>query len=458
MTQQPLHPANKANDLLAQVNNAVVVGLGDSGRSCLNYLEGKNIKLTAMDSRMAPPGFEEVAQKHSNVTLIKGMFDVQALLNADLVVLSPGVSLAGLEISRAREAGIPIVGDIELFAFEVTKPVISITGSNGKSTVTAWCGEMLQAAGMQAQVGGNIGRPALELLDEPAEIYVLELSSFQLETTHSLKSQAAVILNITPDHMDRYQYIEEYCAAKQRIFNNAVTAVYNRDDALSQTTVTSLQKVISFGSDEPQNNDDFGIRYFAGKPWLCQGDRNLIAADLLPLKGQHNQLNALAAMALVYLVGVDFDKARDGLMRFKGLPHRFEFVGEWKGVEWINDSKGTNPGATQASINGQAKPIVLIAGGDAKGADFSILTQAIQDQVKAVVLFGEDSDCIEKILPQETPRMTAVSLAQVIQMADKLSTRNDMVLFSPACASFDMFKNYMQRGDAFKDAVREYFG
>ena len=457
MMQQNTPATTSHNGLLDHVDKAVVVGLGDSGRSCIEYLDTKNIKLTAMDSRQAPPGFDDIAKQYSQVTLIKGGFDDQVLLETDLVVLSPGVSLKTAQIARASEAGKTIVGDIELFAFESNQPVISITGSNGKSTVTALCGEMLQAAGMQAKVGGNIGRPALDLLTEPASIYVLELSSFQLETTHHLKSQAAVILNITPDHMDRYDSVDAYCAAKQRIFNHAVTAVYNRDDALSYPALTSLEKIISFGSDEPQNNKDFGLRIVDGKQWLCQGERNLIATDQLPLKGQHNQLNVLAALALLDLVGIDFSKARDGLMRFKGLPHRFEFLGQWEGVEWINDSKGTNPGATQASISGQDKAIVLIVGGDGKGADFSVLTNAIREHVKAVVLFGRDSVDIEKILPDEMPRATATNLKQVVQIAAELSTHNDMVLFSPACASFDMFDNYKQRGDAFKSAVQEYF-
>lgn len=457
MPHQTSHHSGQVNSLLANVENAVVVGLGDSGRSCLDYLGSKNIKVTAMDSRAAPPRFDETRKKYSNITLITGKFDAQVLLETDLVIVSPGVSIHTEEISSAVDAGVPVVGDIELFAFEVTKPVISITGSNGKSTVTALCGEMLQAAGVQARVGGNIGRPALELLDEPAAIYVLELSSFQLETTYNLKSHVAVILNVTPDHLDRYDSFDAYCAAKQRIFNNAITAVYNRNDSHSFPSLVSAEKIISFGTDEPENSEDFGIREINGKKWLCQGDDNLIDADLLPLKGHHNQLNCLAAMALVHLVGIEFNKAKPGLLWFKGLPHRFELIGEWGGVEWINDSKGTNPGATLASISGQQKAIVLILGGDAKGADFSILTDSIKSQVKAVVLFGRDRECIEKILPLSLPRMTAGNLAEVVQMADSLASENDLVLFSPACASFDMFDNYMQRGESFKIAVKEYF-
>ncbi len=457
MQQQSTILTPGANRLLAQVNSAAVVGLGDSGRSCIKYLDSKNIRVTAMDSRTSPPHLDEIRRKYSNISLLTGKFDAQVLLESDLVIVSPGISIHTEEISRALDAGVPVVGDIELFAFEVEKPVISITGSNGKSTVTALCAEMLTAAGLQTQVGGNFGRPALELLDEPAAIYVLELSSFQLETTHHLKSQVAVILNVTPDHMDRYESIDAYCAAKQRIFNNAITAVYNRDDTLSYPPSGSMDKIISFGSGEPVNSEDFGIRGNKGSQWLCQGDTHLIAADQLPLKGRHNQLNTLAAMAVVYLAGIDFDVARNGLMCFKGLPHRFEFIGEWGNVEWINDSKGTNPGATLASISGQHKAIILIVGGDAKDADFSILTDTLARRVKAVVLFGRDTDCIEKILPPALPRMNARNLDEVVQMADELAGDNDMVLFSPACASFDMFDNYKQRGDAFKNAVREYF-
>lgn len=457
MPQQTTNHTDNVNSLLAQVDCAAVVGLGDTGRSCLNYLAAKQIRVTAMDSRTSPPHVDEIREKHSNIRLITGRFDASVLLASDLVIVSPGVSVHTEEISSALEAGVPVVGDIELFAFEVSKPVVAITGSNGKSTVTALCEEMLNAAGMKTQAGGNIGRPALELLDEQADIYVLELSSFQLETTHHLKSQVAVILNVTPDHMDRYESIDAYCAAKQKIFNNAISAVYNRNDALSYPSSVSPEKIISFGSSEPENREDFGIREIDGKRWLCQGDANLIAADQLPLKGRHNQLNALAALAVVYLAGIDFTRARDGLLQFRGLPHRFEFIGEWGGVEWINDSKGTNPGATLASISGQRKAIILIAGGDAKGADFSILTDALKSTVKAVVLFGRDRHFIEKVLPPAMPRVMAGNLDEVIQSADELSGENDMVLFSPACASFDMFDNYKQRGDAFKNAVREYF-
>ena len=457
MPQQNTHCSSTPNSLLADVEHAVVVGLGDSGRSCLNYLDTKEITVTAMDSRTEPPGFDEIQSVHSNVTLITGKFDAQTLLETDLVIVSPGVSLHTKEISGALDAGVPVVGDIELFAFEVTQPVISITGTNGKSTVTALCGEMLKAAGVETQVGGNIGRPALELLNQPAGVYVLELSSFQLESTHNLKSQVAVILNVTPDHMDRYDSVQAYCNAKQRVYKNAISAVYNRDDKRSFPSHYSVEKRISFGAGEPENGEDFGIREFKSKQWLCQGNTYLIAVDELPLKGRHNQLNYLAAMALVYLAGIDFDKAKPGLKLFKGLPHRFEFIGQWSNVEWINDSKGTNPGATLASISGQSKTIVLIVGGDAKGADFSILTDAIREHVKAVVLFGRDSDYIEEILPSALPRVTAANLDEVVQMADKLSCENDMVIFSPACASFDMFENYMQRGDVFRAAVKEYF-
>lgn len=457
MSLQHSCPTIESGNLLAQVSSAVVVGLGDSGKSSLKFLKSKNISVTAMDSRAEPPGLEEIKSRYSNMPLITGRFDIRVMLEADLVIVSPGISLSTEAISTAVKAGVPVVGDIELFAMEAEKPVISITGSNGKSTVTALCGEMLHAAGMPVQVGGNIGRPALDLLDLPAAVYVLELSSFQLESTHSLTSQAAAVINITPDHMDRYPSLQAYCDAKQRIFKNALNAVYNRQDSLTYPAHMPSGKVISFGADEPDNSEDFGIRKVGGRQWLCQGDNDLIAVDQLPLKGRHNQLNTLAAMALVYLAGIEFEQAKPGLLLFKGLPHRFESVGEWNNVEWINDSKGTNPGATLASISGQNRNIVLIAGGDAKGADFSVLKDAVRTQVKAVVLFGRDSDCIEKILPPDMPRLNAVDLVDVVQKAASLAGENDLVLFSPACASFDMFENYAQRGDEFKNTVREYF-
>ena len=449
---------NKADDLLGKVSQACVVGLGETGQSCLRYLADKDIQIVAMDSNSQSKKLAELKSQYPTAEFITGTFDSEALLASDLIVLSPGVPKNTDEIATASQAAVPVVGDIELFAHEIDdSKVISITGSNGKSTVTALCGELLKSAGIDAQIGGNIGYPALDLLDEPADVYVLELSSFQLESTYSLNSSVAVILNISPDHMDRYDSIDDYIKAKQRVFNQATNLVYNRADQNTYPVANNASKIISFGLDEPKSREDFGILNIAGQDWLCQGNNKLVVASSLRIKGQHNQLNALAAMALAYLIGADLEKTKSALIEFKGLEHRFEYVGNWNGVDWINDSKGTNPGATLASIIGQPKSIVLIVGGDGKGADFSILSEAINDHVNAVVLFGRDAWLVEKILPANIPRSSAADLEEAIASANKFATQNSMVLFSPACASFDMFKNYIERGNAFKTAVIEYF-
>lgn len=445
------------NGAQGPVKSIVIIGMGETGQSCLRFLDSPNVSISVMDSRTRPDAMTQLVNDYPNVKFTAGGFDQQQLLDADLIVLSPGVSIDTPEIGRARQAGVVVIGDIELFARQVELPVISITGSNGKSTVTALTGELLKAAGIQAMVGGNIGLPALDLLSQPADMYVLELSSFQLESTSSLNSAAAVILNITPDHLDRYASLDEYAAAKRQIFKNARTVVFNRNDDWTRPDRDKNVKAISFGLDAPENDEDFGLIEHDGRLWLGQGKSRLVCVDEMLLKGRHNQLNALAALALVFLAGKDPAKVVSELVRFKGLPHRFEYVGSWQGVEWINDSKGTNPGATLAAISGQEKPIVLIIGGDSKGADFSVLAEAIQTHVKAIVLFGRDAYKVEEIVSRTLPCLCANDLAQAVQIADDFSSVDNIVLFSPACASFDRYKNYMQRGDSFKQKIKEHF-
>lgn len=455
-----MHNNNKANsnDWFSNAKSACVVGLGETGRSCLRFLAKKNFDLVAMDSSNQLKDLDKLKTQHPQTEFVISKIDLEKLLDCDLVVLSPGVPIYTAEIAQASKAGIPVVGDIELFAHETDDAkVISITGSNGKSTVTALCGELLVAAGLKAQIGGNIGYPALDLLDKPADIYVLELSSFQLESTYSLNSSVAVILNISPDHMDRYDSIADYIDAKRRIFNQATSVLYNRADQHTYPHCHQAAKIISFGLDKPPHQQDFGLINVNGQDWLCQGEAKLVRVDSLKIKGQHNQLNALAALALAFLIGADLDRTIPALLNFKGLPHRFELVGQYDGVDWINDSKGTNPGATLASICGQSQPIILIVGGDAKDADFSILSEAVNQHVKAVVLFGRDAVLIESMLSKQMPYVFAENLDDAVVKANQFAQQNDMVLFSPACASFDMFSNYAQRGDAFKKTVKDYF-
>ena len=458
MMQTNSSAMDRADAFFEKVSQACIVGLGETGQSCLRYLDKKNIELVAMDSSSQPKNLVELKSKYPDAEFITGSLDSEKLLDSDLIVLSPGVPKSTDEITEADQAGVPVVGDIELFAHEADdSKIISITGSNGKSTVTALCGELLESAGIDARIGGNIGYPALDLLDKPADVYVVELSSFQLESTYSLNSSVAVLLNISPDHMDRYDSIDDYIKAKQRVFNQATSIVYNRADTNTCPTAHQASKIISFGLNEPKTQTDFGILNVDGQDWLCQGNSKLVLADSLQIKGQHNQLNALAALAIAHLIGADLERVLPALIAFKGLPHRFEHIGNWSSVDWINDSKGTNPGATFASISGQIKPIILIVGGDAKGADFSILSQAIQQHVKAVVLFGRDANLVEQILPPKTISSYVATLEAAIDKASQFADEGDMVLFSPACASFDMFTNYVERGDAFKAAVCEYF-
>jgi UDP-N-acetylmuramoylalanine--D-glutamate ligase len=382
------------------------------------------------------------------------------------------VSLKEAPIARAIARGVEPVGDIELFARAVQAPVLAITGANGKSTVTALTGALCAAGGFRTLVGGNIGTPALDLLREPVpDVYVLELSSFQLETTWSLNARAATVLNITPDHMDRYETLEEYAAAKARVFRGNGTMVLNADDARVRGMAASGRRVVHFGLGEPLAAGDYGVRRHAGddsrdgggraasgtvaEEWLARGTELLLPAREVPLPGRHNLANALAALALAETVGVASAAACAAIRRFRGLPHRTELVGEKDGVRWINDSKGTNVGATVAALNGMTAPTVLIAGGDGKGQDFSALRPAVSAHARAVVLVGRDAPLIEAALAGTVSLTRAPTLPEAVRLARRLAQPGDTVLLSPACASFDMFRNYEHRGDVFRAAVRE---
>lgn len=435
---------------------ALVVGLGLTGRSCLRHLTVRGYRVTGVDTRPSPPGLDELRREFPSATLHTGGLKPELFERPGLLVVSPGVSVQEAPIAQAIARGIQPVGDIELFAQAARAPVLAITGANGKSTVTALVGEMCKSAGLRTLVGGNIGVPALALLEEPTpDVYVLELSSFQLETTHSLNARAATVLNITPDHMDRYATLEDYAQAKARVFRGDGTMVLNADDPIVMAMQLAGRPMIRFGLGAPAGPLDYGVLRRDGAEWLACGSVALLPAAEVPLAGRHNLANALAAMAMASVVGVSVEAQRDALRRFRGLPHRTQLLAERDGVQWINDSKGTNVGATVAALNGMTRPVVLIAGGDGKGQDFAALKPAVAAHARAVVLIGRDAARIESVLTGTVPITHAHDLRAAVRAARALAQTGDAVLLSPACASFDMFRNYEHRGQAFADAVHE---
>ncbi len=439
----------------------LVVGLGKTGLSCARFLHARGVPLAVTDSRPRPPGLEALRAEMPDVALFLGGFQASAFEAADCLVVSPGVAVSEPLVRAAAERGAPVVGDIELFAREARAPVVAITGSNGKSTVTTLVGQMAQRGGLNVAVGGNLGDPALDLLDDQVALYVLELSSFQLETTFSLAPQAAAVLNLSPDHMDRYPSVQAYADAKARIFRGARYGVINRDDPRVVQMAESLAERVGFTLCEPAAND-FGVRVQGGEPRLCRGSEALLAVSEMAIQGRHNQANALAALALGAGVGLGLASMLEVLRSFPGLPHRTQLVGERDGVRWYNDSKGTNVGASVAAMDGLAPSaggrIVLIAGGDGKGADFSELRPAVERAARAVILIGRDAPLIEQALRGAVALLGAASLEEAVGIAAQTARPGDLVLLSPACASFDMFRNYEHRGEAFTQAVRRLLG
>lgn len=448
------NPADTARP--AQVKKTLVVGLGKTGLSCARFLNAHHLPYTIVDSRRDPPGLAALRSELPDVAPVLGGFDPALFTTADEVVLSPGVSLREPVVAAAVERAIPVIGDVELFARQARAPVVAITGSNGKSTVTTLVGEMAREAGRNIRVGGNLGTPALDLLgDGEPEFYVLELSSFQLQTTHSLRPAVAVILNISADHFDRHLDMEEYLAAKRRIYRGSGVMVINDDDPLLRGLIEADRPVLRFTLATP-GPGVFGVVAVDGLPWLAKGETPLLAASHMPLKGMHNMANALAALAVGEAMGLPLTQRLAVLRRFRGLPHRMQVVAERDGVQWINDSKGTNVGAASAAVAGLNVPgrVVLIAGGIGKGADFSQLRPALKDKVRAALLMGQDASLIKQAIDDLAPVTLVRDMDEAVARARDLARPGDAVLLSPACASFDMFKNYEARGDAFADAVR----
>ena len=438
----------------------LVLGLGETGLSALRWLNRQGAHLSVADTRQNQPGIETLKTELPNVTIHIGAFKETTFIDKDLIVASPGVALSEPEIQAAIARGVSVIGDVELFAQyrPATAKVIAITGANGKTTVTTLVGEMCKAAGLKTIVAGNIGLPVLDALSmETPDVYVLELSSFQLETTHTLKIDAATMLNLSEDHMDRYASFQDYAIAKARIFYNATLQVLNRDDAWSMLMARPKLAQITFGLSD---GGDFGLKELDGETWLVDGEKELINLQDLKIVGLHNAANALAAVALCRGIDIDYAPIIQTLYNFKGLPHRVEWVANIDDVDYYDDSKGTNVGATCAALNGMFKnghpqKVVLIAGGDGKGQDFTPLSGAVAENARAVVLIGRDAPLIEAVLLKiNIPLYQAIDLPEAVNIAKKIAQTGDAVLLSPACASFDMFKNYAHRAEIFVNAVK----
>ncbi|KDN26839.1 UDP-N-acetylmuramoyl-L-alanyl-D-glutamate synthetase [Vibrio fortis] len=431
------------------IQNVVVVGLGITGLSVVKHLVKYQPHCTVrvIDTRDNPPGKESLPD---GVALQSGSWQNEWLAQADLVVANPGIALATPEIQTVLARGGAVVGDIELFAWAVEKPVVAITGSNGKSTVTDLTGVLAKAAGLKVGVGGNIGVPALDLLEQDADLYVLELSSFQLETTSSLKLAAAAFLNLSEDHMDRYQGMSDYCDAKRRIFKHAQYALVNRDDR--ETYPLDSQPVVSFGFD----NQEFGVDVINGEEWLIDHGVPVIRSQDLTLVGRHNVSNALVSLALLKLANIDYTNSLDALKAYNGLTHRCQVVADKRDVKWVNDSKATNVASTLAALSGLecAGTLYLLVGGVGKGADFSELAPVLNNIARVkLCCFGEDAD---QFMPLHSSAQKFDTMQQIIETVSPKLVAGDMVMLSPACASFDQFSNFMARGDAFTELAQKY--
>ena len=463
--------------------NALVVGLGETGLSMARFLARRGARVRVADSRDDPPALAQLEKAVPQAELALGAFRDASFAGVDLVAISPGVPLATPQVRAAAERGATVLGDIELFAqalraagrdervgSETRGPqVLAITGTNGKTTVTALTGAMCKRGGFATEVAGNIGPAALDALmqcedtQRKPEVWVLELSSFQLETTRTLNPAAATVLNLSEDHLDRYEAMADYTRAKSRIFRGEGVQVLNRDDPGSMNMALAGRKQVSFGLDAPGRPADFGLLRVDGDLWLAQGLTPLAAVKDLPLAGLHNAANALAALALARVLGDSYAPLLAALREFKGLPHRLEKAAEIDGVAYYDDSKGTNVGSTVAALNGFAEAtaggarVVLIAGGEGKGQDFSPLASPVSRHARCVVLIGRDAGLIERALAGSgVALLRALSMEDAVAQARAQAQPGDVVLLSPACASFDMFRNYPHRGEVFTACVRKF--
>jgi len=442
--------------------NVLVLGLGDTGLSAVRWLARAGARVRAADTRAAPPALGALGREHPDVAVALGAFEPSLLAGVDAIVASPGLALRDAFLREAAARGIEIVGDVEIFgramaALRERPRLIGVTGTNGKSTVTALAAEMGTLAGLRSRAVGNIGVPVLDALSEAQregmpDLYVIELSSYQLETTASLPLDAATLLNVTQDHLDRYDSLEEYARAKERIFTRCATRVVNRDDAFSQLMAGGA-RTWSFGLEAPVDETQWGVDLERRE--LRRGARGIVAMDEMSMPGLHNVANALAAHALGTAVGLVPDAMARALREFRGLPHRVQAVARARDVTFYDDSKGTNVGAAVAALEGFDVPVVLIAGGDGKQQDFTPLAHAVRAHARAVVLIGRDGPAIGRALEATgVPLRSASTMHEAVASAFELAKPGDAVLLSPACASFDMFRNYGHRGDVFAEAAR----
>ena len=462
--------------------NALVLGLGETGLSMARFLERRGARVRVADTRDDPPGLAALGEHLPQAELALGAYRDESFSGVDLVAISPGVPLATPQVRAAAARGVPVVGDIELFAQALREgdsraqspppssppQVLAVTGTNGKTTVTALTGAMCKRGGLATEVAGNISPAALDALMQcedvrhKPEVWVLELSSFQLETTRTLNPVAAAVLNLSEDHLDRYDGMDAYARAKARIFRGEGIQVLNRDDARSMNMAVAGRKQVCFGLAAPRRAEDFGLLRVAAELWLAQGATPLLALKELPLAGLHNAANALAALALTRALGLSYTPLLAALRDFKGLPHRLEKVAEFDGVAFYDDSKGTNVGATVAALNGFAElaargaRVVLIAGGEGKGQNFAPLAEPVSRYARSVVLIGRDAERIARALGASgIALLRAGSMEEAVAQARAQAQSGDVVLLSPACASFDMFRNYPHRGEAFAGCVRK---
>lgn len=437
----------------------VVAGLGISGVSAVNFLHEKGYRVAVTDSRAVPPGHDQIP---ADVQTSFGQFDQDLLLSAEEIIISPGLDPKLPEIQAAIAKGIPVISEIQVLRRATDKPIVAITGSNAKSTVTTLIGLMAENAGKKVAVGGNLGRPALDLTKDDPELYILELSSFQLETTSNLNAEVAVVLNLSEDHLDRHGDMMGYHTAKHRIFQGVKKVVHNRDDSLTRPLVPDATPMQSFGLNAPDMNQYGVLRETDGTMWLARGRERLLKSSDMYIQGTHNVANALACLALGEAIDLPLDSMLETLKTFKGLEHRCEFVKDVNGVRYYNDSKGTNIGATLAALDGLGAAIevkqgkvAIILGGQGKGQDFTALRESLSKFAKVAVLIGEDRPVIEKAIEGTTTLLHAESLAEAVALCQQNTQPNDVVLLSPACASFDMFSGYPQRGHQFVALVNE---
>jgi len=442
-------------DTTHQKWDTLIVGLGMTGLSVARYLRDRDVAFAVVDSRKNPPGKETLEKEFPEIPTYFGGFTNKVFEQATQLIVSPGLSILTPEIQHGHNKGAEIVGDIELFVRSIRQPVVAITGSNGKTTVTMLLSLMAEKAGQRALTGGNVGIPVLQLLDEEEpDVYILELSSFQLETTYSMNAIACVVLNISEDHLDRYDGLDSYVAAKARIYDECQMPIVNRDDE-RVSRLAGIHDSISFGLDAPTRDNDFGLMLKDDIEWFAKGSESLMPIKDMKAPGRHNVSNALAALALGDQAGLSMDGMLEAIRVFPGVKHRCEWIAYINEVNWFNDSKGTNVGATVAALKGMAGKSVLIAGGQGKGSDFSPLASIVAEKARAVILMGEDADKIAEAIQGFSTIIFVKDMKEAVKVASEQAEANDNVLLSPACASFDMYKNFEHRGDVFVAAVTE---